>query len=77
MTKQEAKKILGLPEEYNNQILKKTYKQLLHIYHPDSQNNISKDEKERKIRDIIMAYNTLLTSSNTYSLQDFLVCAKE
>jgi len=53
----EARKLLGLPEEASHDEIKKVYRTLAHQYHPDKhQGDLEKEEQMKKI---VHAYNIL------------------
>ncbi|BDU50363.1 DnaJ domain-containing protein [Haliovirga abyssi] len=61
----EAIKILELPLKFNLKILKKRYKDMIKMYHPDLNND---EEMELKIHEIKEAYEILLSYFENYKL---------
>lgn len=58
---------LGLSNDANEDEIKKKYRKLAKIYHPDRNNHLpkeEKEEKEEKFRKITLAYNKLISSED-------------
>lgn len=64
MNKNSAYRILGIPTDSSEDIIKKAYKKLALQYHPDKNQS---EEAKIKFQEISNAYNTLLSDNSTDS----------